>query len=239
MSENKTLAQKLLEVQKSIGAAVKDANNPFFKSTYADLNQILSLAKESLNPLGLIILQGPGISDAGHRYIETSIIDADSGQQVYTRVPLSGNEKNMQEIGAATTYGRRIGLKSLLAMEEIDDDGETAVGRGKNEPKRESKSGKSTQAESKPSVASTAVLDAGRASSAASAGVSTELKSTLPRDVINKQISAYAKVALDKKLMSQEQLVGLLKQFGASKKEDLKDEQANEVLAKLKGVVNS
>lgn len=220
----KSLAQKLLEVQQTIGAAVKDAANPFFKSQYADLNQILAMAKEALNPHGLVIVQGPGISESGKGYIESSIIDTESGQQVFCRVPFSGNEKNMQEIGAATTYGRRFGLVSLLALEQIDDDGNEASGRGKAEskPKPEAR----PEAKPKPPVAQPKPAD-------------VPAKAEVPRDVLNKQISAYSKVALDKKVMTQEALLALLKGYGASNKESLTDAQALELVAKLKEAVNN
>lgn len=58
------------------------------------------------------------------------------------------------------------------------------------------------------------------------------------RELTNKQISQYAKVALDKKVLTQEQLLAMLKTYNVSKKEELNDAQAAEVLAKLKETVN-
>ena len=51
----------LLRAQKNIGAAVKGASNPFFKSTYADLGSVMEVCKEPLNNEGIVILQTPTV----------------------------------------------------------------------------------------------------------------------------------------------------------------------------------
>jgi hypothetical protein len=132
MSEKRTLAQKLLEVQRNIGAVTKSATNPHFKSRYADLNEVLDVAKEALNAEGIFVAQG-GDHDAGGPFIRTSLIDADSGHTMDGKVYLVGTP-DMQKMGAAITYARRFGLVSLLALESEDDDGEEAVGRGVRQP---------------------------------------------------------------------------------------------------------
>ena len=43
----KSIDQKLFALQQEIGAISKDAKNPFFKSSYFDINMLL----EELNPL--------------------------------------------------------------------------------------------------------------------------------------------------------------------------------------------
>jgi len=212
MSE--TLPQKLFKVQKKIGTLYKTSDNPFFRSKYVDLNQVLSVAKETLHEEGLFLLQAPGLNEHG-RYIETSIIHAATGEQVFCRVPFSGNEKNMQEIGAATTYGRRFGIVSLLAMEQEDDDGETAVGRGKP--------ASSPAAVEKPKE------------------VVQEIKSPAPakasRKTILDKITATSKVLLAKKTVSQEDLTKRLSEYNVSSKEDLTDDQAGKLLTQLEGLL--
>ncbi len=125
----KTIQQRLLSVQLNIEAVTKSASNPHFKSRYADLNEVLAVSKSALNREGLFIVQTPGIDSFG-KYLETAIIDAETKESLAGKVYFSGNESNMQQIGAAMTYARRFGLVSLLALESEDDDGETAVGRG-------------------------------------------------------------------------------------------------------------
>lgn len=60
---------------------------------------------------------------------------------------------------------------------------------------------------------------------------------TTSRETINKLISQYSKVIVDKKLRTLEDLKAILGDFKVSKKEDLTDAQANEVLAVLKKIL--
>lgn len=220
---SKTLSQKLLDVQKKIGALTKDSNNPFFKSKYADLNQVLQVAKEALLPEGLVIVQGPGISEAG-RYIETTILDADTGQSIGCKVPFSGNEKNMQEIGAATTYGRRFGLVSLLALEQEDDDGETAVGRGPTNPR----ASVPTRANNDSTAKRVTKVNPPKGTS-----VGQEVQKSSTRETVNKAITKTAEFLVNHKSYPMDEIYELLRGFGVENKEQLTDEQAKTFLAQL------
>ena len=53
-SENlNELATALCKAQNEMGGAVKDAKNPFFKSSYADLTSVIKAIKEPFNNNGL------------------------------------------------------------------------------------------------------------------------------------------------------------------------------------------
>jgi hypothetical protein len=239
MSEQRTLAQKLLSVQRTIGKLTKDSNNPFFKSKYSDLNQVLALAKEYLNPEGVVIVQGPGMNEHG-RYVETALIDADSGQSIVCRVPYSGNEKDAQQIGASTTYNKRTGLKSLLAMEEVDDDGETAVGRGRDIDKPAS-AGK-TQGNSRPTGHSGITIQAPKIPDPTKPPVGKPVsKGPSPKDereTILKKISLTSKVLVDSKRATQEQLFDFLKEYEVRTKEELDIHNARCLLKQLEEILN-
>ena len=122
------IMEALLRVQKNIGKVVKSSNNPHFRSKYANLDEVLDVAKKVLNEEGLVLSQLSGKDQYG-QYVATSIGDQ-TNRSIESRVYFSGQEDNMQKIGAAITYARRFGLTSLLALESEDDDGETTVGRG-------------------------------------------------------------------------------------------------------------
>lgn len=214
---SKTLAQKLLSVQQSIEKVTKGSSNPHFRSKYADLNEVLDVSKGALNAEGVFISQGSG-KDAFGQYVETSLIDADSGQQLAGRVYFSGNEDNMQKIGAAITYARRFGLVSLLALESEDDDGETAIGRGKAEK---------VQSSSKTPAPAPRV-----------GGVPSESKVAVPsndRETLNKRIRQTAKVLADTKKQPLEVSKALVDKYGGI--EAMTDEQAEEVIVKLEEVL--
>jgi hypothetical protein len=55
-----SIYKKLLEVQKEVGAISKDSKNPFFKSKYFDINQLIEHVQPVLNNKGLLLTQIKG-----------------------------------------------------------------------------------------------------------------------------------------------------------------------------------
>ena len=113
---------KLLEFQKKGITVEKDAANPFFKSRYTSLNQVLEKVKKPLNDLGVLIVQSS--IEGG---IETRLIDTEDDTQITSFVPFVA-ASDMQKLGSAISYARRYALIALLCLEDADDDGESAIG---------------------------------------------------------------------------------------------------------------
>lgn len=214
-----TLSEKLLKIQKNIGAVTKSSTNPHFKSKYADLNEVYEVAKPALNAEDILILHRAGKDEHG-AFMTTEFV---SGSEVIaSKVYLSGSEENMQKVGAANTYAKRQGLKALLAMEEADDDGEAAVGRG---------SGKSVGVKEGPQTTKAAPV---------AAKVSEQPKQEdKDRSALNALIRQTGKVLADMKKQPLEDTAKLVKSFGVKSTEELTDDQAKNVLAKLKEVLNA
>lgn len=120
----KTIAPALLEAQKTMTFAKKDAKNPFFKSRYADLNSVLEACKGPLNSNGITVLQ----SHDGDN-VETVLLHS-SGEWMSssTRIVVS-KQNDPQALGSAISYARRYGLQSFVSLPAEDDDGEKAVAR--------------------------------------------------------------------------------------------------------------
>ena len=136
---SKTIFQKLLEIQKEIGAIKKDATNPFFKSKYFDINSLLEQIKPTLNSNEIILLQGLTNID-GKLALSTKLIDSFDGQTIETICPLP-ETTDAQKAGSAITYFRRYAIQSLLALEAEDDDANLASKQptkpvAKQEPKQ-------------------------------------------------------------------------------------------------------
>lgn len=132
----KTLFLKdLIKVQKELEVVKKSSRNPFFESNYADLNAHLEAAIPVLNANGFVLTQSTTVIQDSVKgsvnLVVTKISHAKSGlaEEAALAVPLTDD---MQKLGAAVTYARRYALSSMLAMQAEDDDGETAVGRGKS-----------------------------------------------------------------------------------------------------------
>ena len=127
--------QKLLEAQKEIASIKKDKENPFFHSSYADINSYIQEVKPILNKNGLIILQ-PLISIKKRTAIKTVIVDVDTKDEVKSIVKLPENP-DPQKMGSIITYFRRYAIQSLLFLQAKDNDAEGVITRGGKEYKVE------------------------------------------------------------------------------------------------------
>ena len=116
-----TIYEKLLEVQKEIGAIKKEETNPFFKSKYFDINGLLAAVKPVLNKYGLVLTQGLTHIE-GKLALHTAIADVDGENTVIQDTCPIPETTDAQKAGSAITYFRRYALQSLLALEAEDDD---------------------------------------------------------------------------------------------------------------------
>ncbi len=224
---SKTIAQKMFDIQQRLKPLTKDSDNPFFKSKYADLNQCLHVVKEECGKEGLLLVQAPDLKD-GCKGVRTDVIDVATGTTIGCFVPFTGNEKNAQEVGAAITYNRRFGIVSLFAMEQEDDDGNEASGRGRTTgsvaapiPARPTE-----KATSKPAPIITTKAPA-----------KPEAPKTT-REIINKKITLTSKVIIDSKRATQDEVVAMLSNFGVKTKEELNNDQAAKLLSQLEERLN-
>jgi hypothetical protein len=123
-----TLYMKLHRAKMHIGKVVKNATNPHFKKSYADINALLETVEPILHENGLILLQP--IHD---NVLTTQIIDVDSGQKVESWLTLP-DIQDPQKIISATTYYRRATLQALLSLQAVDDDGNSVTTAVKTKP---------------------------------------------------------------------------------------------------------
>ena len=115
--------KRILEVKKEIGTLSKNSKNPFFKSAYLDLNDLLNAVEPLLQKNGLVLLQ-PIVC----KEVQSVIYDAESGQEICnSSMEIPANITDPQKLGSCITYFRRYTLKSLLAIAETDDDGNLAA----------------------------------------------------------------------------------------------------------------
>jgi hypothetical protein len=121
-----SIAMALAAAQSHMGKALKSANNPHFKSKYADLSSVVDACMPALNECGIAVIQ-PTTDDEDGRYVETILIHGKSGESLKCRVPLIVSKQDMQGYGSAVTYARRYGLMSMAGIAPEDDDGLAAA----------------------------------------------------------------------------------------------------------------
>lgn len=118
--------EKLIEFQKQVEAIKKDAKNPFFKSSYFDINSLLSAIKPTLNELGLVLLQP--LTHYGEKPALRTIL-LDGNKELINDLIILPELSDPQKMGSAITYYRRYAIQSLLALQAEDDDGNLASGK--------------------------------------------------------------------------------------------------------------
>jgi hypothetical protein len=119
------LAAALVAAHAEIKGVAKSADNPFFKSKYADLSSVVEAVKAPLLKQGIIVVQG--VQDAeGGVGIETMLLHK-SGQWISSTLRLPASKQDAQGYGSAITYGRRYGLMAICGVPAEDDDGNAAT----------------------------------------------------------------------------------------------------------------
>lgn len=121
------IAPALLKAQRLIESAVKGADNPYFKSKYASLNNVMDACKQHLNDNGIIVLQ-PVFSNEHGDYVETTLLH-ESGEFITSCMRLVLTKNDMQAYGSAISYSRRYALQSIVFMGAVDDDFESGMER--------------------------------------------------------------------------------------------------------------
>lgn len=132
-SENITnIAGALLKAQKSIGLAIKNEKNPYFKSSYADLKAVIDAVKEPLNENNITFLQAVNMKDGSEMPVVETILLHESGQFISSVSPVFCAKPNdPQAFGSGVTYTKRYALQALLGLPTSDDDAEGAMDRNK------------------------------------------------------------------------------------------------------------
>jgi hypothetical protein len=120
--ETKQITAALLTFQGKVEAVSKDAKNPFFKSSYATLSNILKTIKNPLLESELTFVQFPD----GENGLTTRLMHS-SGEWMEATYKMKPAKDDPQGLGSAITYQRRYSLGAVLGLDiEDDDDGNAA-----------------------------------------------------------------------------------------------------------------
>lgn len=129
----KELATALAKAQGEMGKAIKDANNPFFKANYADLESCIDASRAALVKNGLSVAQF--VSSDGVGLALNTVLMHSSGEFIETACRVLTVKKDPQGEGSAITYYRRYAYAAAIGLVTSDDDGEGAMDRPHQETK--------------------------------------------------------------------------------------------------------
>src|SRR5690554_4987954 len=136
----KNIALALSKFQSEVENPKNTADNPYYKSKYAPLQDVLNTVRPLLSKHGLSIIQNPA-GDGERISIHTMLVH-ESGEWIeFEPLVLKAEKITPQGAGSAITYGRRYALSSVLGISsEDDDDGNSLEGEQNKPPKSNGKS---------------------------------------------------------------------------------------------------
>ena len=114
---------------------VKNAKNPHFRSTFADLASVVDAVRGPLSANGIAFVQMP-TSDGNTVSVTTRLIHA-SGEWLQCTLSATPRKSDPQSVGSVVTYLKRYTLQAMCGIPSADDDGERSMARGEPERQQE------------------------------------------------------------------------------------------------------
>ena len=122
----KQIAEALVKAQKGFSPALKQSNNPHFRSKYADLATCVEAVIDALNNNGIALMQMTHECQDGVT-VETVFIHASGELLSAGKLHVPAVKHDAQGYGSALTYARRYSLMAACGIAPEDDDGNAAV----------------------------------------------------------------------------------------------------------------
>lgn len=127
-SELKELFTALAKAQAEMPCAGHNSENPYFKSSYADLAEIVRVSRPALSKNGLSVIQQILPNEDGQNILHT-ILAHSSGQSIESRMRILPSKPDVQSLASYITYLRRYSYAAIVGVvvSNEDDDAEIAV----------------------------------------------------------------------------------------------------------------
>lgn len=132
------ISKALIEFRKDVKQPMKDADNPYFKSKYVPLENVVEAIDEVAPSKGLAFTQWALNDEQGRVGVATLLLH-DSGEFIeYDPVFMNADKNTPQGAGSLITYLKRYTLSAIFGItSDEDDDGNQATGNGTKKPKQQ------------------------------------------------------------------------------------------------------
>jgi len=125
-TQTNELFTALAKAQGEMQNASLGAENPFFKSRYADLADIVRASRPAFSKHGLSVIQPIVKEEDGH--VLVTILAHSSGQWIESRMKINPLKTDIQSFGSYVTYLKRYCYASICGVVAgNDDDGEAEM----------------------------------------------------------------------------------------------------------------
>lgn len=139
-SETKAeLFKAFANFKKKLKQPLKDADNPFFKSKYVPLENVVQVVDEAMIDTGLAYIQEIEDLDDGYMRVDTIVLHESGEYMVIKGSKVKPVKNDPQSAGSATTYARRYSLSTAFGIaSDPDDDGNGASQQEKGKTQQKS-----------------------------------------------------------------------------------------------------
>jgi hypothetical protein len=144
------LVAALAKAQGEFGSALKDSDNPYYNSKYADLSSVINAVRPALSKHGIALVQTSEADlERQTASVTTSLHCGEQWISCTAEAPAIGKGRkapdepaaltrfDVQTIGAVWTYLRRYTLQGLVGVPAEDDDGNSVVGNNNPIPTKQ------------------------------------------------------------------------------------------------------
>ena len=119
------IAAAFIKAKKAFSPALKEKNNPAFRSKYADLGACIDAVDDALLDNGIAMYQET-FEDSTGVTVETVLLH-ESGEFIRCgKLHVPASKQDPQGYGSALTYARRYSLMAACGIAPEDDDGNAA-----------------------------------------------------------------------------------------------------------------
>lgn len=123
------IAAAMVAAQGEFPNVAKNANNPFYKSKYADIAAVIDALRPILAKHRIAFSQFPRFSD--NMVHVNSVVLHESGEYISEELSTPIKDQTPQAVGSAVSYLRRYSLLSIFGLAAEDDDANFASGKAK------------------------------------------------------------------------------------------------------------
>lgn len=125
------IAKALAAFQEDVVQPAKTANNPFFKSKYVPIENVVETINAFGPKQGLSFTQWPSTDSNGRTGVATLLMHTSGEFLEYDPFFVKSDKETAQAAGSTITYLRRYALAAAYGLtSDEDDDGNNATGNG-------------------------------------------------------------------------------------------------------------
>ncbi|HDC5635132.1 TPA: ERF family protein [Staphylococcus aureus] len=142
MNKSETVVEinkAMVAFRKEVKQPLKDKNNPFYKSKYVPLENVVEAIDKAATPHGLSYTQW-ALNDVDGRVGVATMLMHESGEYIeYNPVFMNAEKNTPQGAGSLISYLKRYSLSAVFGItSDQDDDGNEASGKNNN-PKQQTR----------------------------------------------------------------------------------------------------